>query len=75
MHTISSQFLTQTLPCVRAHQVHLHAASIPMQNAAVPQVRACAAYASLSKGQTDLVAAEACRLVAELQRLMREVAV
>ena len=34
----------------------------------------CAEYAALSKGQTDLVAAEACRLVASMQRLMQEVA-
>ena len=38
------------------------------------QVQGCPAYANLTKGQTDLVAAEACRLVAEMQRLMREVA-
>ena len=37
------------------------------------QVKDCEAYQGLSKGQTDLVAAEACRQIAQMQALMHEV--
>lgn len=38
-----------------------------------PAASACAEYEALSKAQTDLIAAEACRLVASMQSMMQEI--
>ena len=53
---------------------HLQSVTLDLIVHNYPAASACAGYAALTKGQTDLVTSEACRLVASMQRLMREVA-